>query len=291
MAQNRRFSSSSSWFFSFNLSRPYSGQGRPSGGVVIYCANKHSGQIKVWKQDLQSCSYLWLQCNRRIFQTDQPVFICGVYLPPAAATMYHHIISEELFDSLLMTTAEAFSNGHVILTGGFNARTGSLSDELDANLAEHVELPTDLHACSYQPPLRQSLDTTIDKFGHFLLQFCQASQLHILNGRITGDIPAQYTSHANAGHSCIDYFITSPGISSRAVSLVVQDMVSCSEHFPVLLTLHLPSIPSPSTAAVSQTPLLRYDPARVELFQAEFSDTELSQRLQQLSAEAGFQLL
>ena len=104
-----------------------------------------------------------------------------------------------------MAAAEASSNGHVLLAGDFNARTGSLSDELDPTLAEHVDLPSSLHTYSFQAPERQSLDTHVDNFGHLLLHFCQAGQLHILNGRVPGDVPAQFTSHANAGHSCIDY--------------------------------------------------------------------------------------
>ena len=208
--------------------------------------------------------------------------------------MYQQVTVEHLFDDLLTTAAEASNAGHVILTGDFNARTGSQSDELDTSLAAHVDLPLNVHAYSYDAPARQSLDSTVDRFGLLLLQFCQASQLYILNGRIQGDVPGRFTSHANAGKSCIDYFIASPGICTRTQSLLVDDMLPHSDHFPVVLTLDMPSALTPTNTVVPSTPLLRYDMIRTEQFQAQFSDIELGQQLSGLhhvSAEAGFQIL
>ena len=107
-------------------------------------------------------------------------------------------------------------------------------------MAKHVDLHSSPHSCSFQAPDRYSLDTHVDNFGHSLLQFCQASQLHILNGRMPGNVPAQFTSHANAGHTCVDYFIASPGIPCRAVKLAVQDTVPFLTHFHVSLTIEVP---------------------------------------------------
>ena len=85
------------------------------------------------------------------------------------------------------------------------------------------------------------LDRHVNAVGRHLLHFCQASGLHILNGCITGDTPARFTSHANAGHTVIDYFIASTHVCNKALHLKVQGIVASSDHYPVLLTLDMPT--------------------------------------------------
>ncbi len=53
---------------------------------------------------------------------------------------------------------------------------------------EHLDLPGDeeFDAFAYLAPPRQSLDACVNAFGHHLLHLCQASGLHILNGRVKG---------------------------------------------------------------------------------------------------------
>ncbi len=48
------------------------------------------------------------------------------------------------------------------------------------------------------------LDTHVNVFGRHLLHLCQAGGLHIFNGHTTGDTPALFTLHADAGHTVID---------------------------------------------------------------------------------------
>ena len=208
--------------------------------------------------------------------------------------MYQRTQPEDLFEDLLVASAEASSMGHVILAGDFNARTASLSDELDtADLPDFMDFPVDIHPCSYTAPVRQSLDLKHDTFGSLLLQFCCTSQFYILNGRIPGDVPAQFTSHANGGHSCIDYFIASPGLCNSAVNLKVHDIIATSDHFPVVLTLDLLTT-SAAKGYVSTCPVYWNDPARTELFQAAIADTDVGvhpDAFENLSAEAGFQVL
>ena len=151
----------------------------------------------------------------------------------------------------------------------------------------------------YQAPVRQSLDTQVNAFGRHLLHLCQASGLHILNGRTTGDTAAQFTSHANAGHTVIDYFIASAHLCNKALHLKVQGIIPSSDHYPVLLTLDMPTTLSVSSASVLPSPNLRYDNSRKESYVAQYIDgdgffTELGRQLadvQELSAPEGIQLL
>lgn len=192
-------------------------------------------------------------------------------------------------------------SGQVLLTGDFNARTAHLSDQFDDVLADHVDLPSNLEfdVSQYVAPLRQSCDKVFNDFGLLLLQLCQGARLSILNGRVQGDIPAQFTCHANAGGSVVDYFIASASICSRACSLQVQDMTPDSDHFPVVLSLDMPMAALTACTPSFHAPRLKYDSSRVESFQTQFADnegflTDLGSHLldvQGLSAEEGVQLL
>ena len=132
-----------------------------------------------------------------------------------------------LYQDLLAEAAEARVSGQVLLTGGFNARTAHLSDQVHDILADHVNLLSDhgFDVSQYAAPLRQSCDIVVNNFGLLLLQLCQGARLSILNGHAQGSIPAHYTCHVNADGSVVDYFIASAGICSRACSLQVQDMI------------------------------------------------------------------
>ena len=95
----------------------------------------------------------------------------------------------------LVSILAVFRLHHVechVITGDLNSRAGTLPGCLDPTLAEHLDLPVDAEfdAFLYQAPVRQSRDTHVNAFGRHLLKFCQASGLHILNARRTGDTPA-----------------------------------------------------------------------------------------------------
>lgn len=104
-----------------------------------------------------------------------------------------------------------------------------------------------------------------------LLQLCQGAKLSILNGRVQGDVPAHLTCHAHAG-SVIDYFVASSGVCNRACSLQVQDMTPDSDHYPVVLSLDMPTTVSTPCLPGFQAPKLEYDSSRVDSFQTQFAD-------------------
>ena len=144
-----------------------------------------------------------------------------IIFPPIGSGLYSRITIEELYQDLLLEVAQARVVGQVVITGDLTARTGTLPNCLDPTLAEHLDLPMDeeFDAFLYQAPVRQSLDTQVNAFGRHVLHLCQASGLQILNGRIPGDTPAQFTSHANAEHTVIDYFIASAHLCNKAFAL------------------------------------------------------------------------
>ena len=114
----------------------------------------------------------------------------------------------------------------------------------------------------------------MNKFGRTLLELCQATGLSILNGRVQGDVPARFTSHCNAGYSVIDYFIASADICQRTVRLEVHGILASSDHYPVQLTLDMPTLPPALPCHVPQTTTLKYDSSRTDAFNAQFMNSE-----------------
>ena len=166
-----------------------------------------------------------------------------------------HIHAAELYQDIFAEVAEARASDQVLLTGDSNARTAHVSDQFDDILADHVSLPSDseFDVSQYAAPLRQC-DTVVNVCGPLLLQLCQGARRSILNAQ--GDIPASYTCHANAGGSIVDYFIAA-GICSRACFLQVQDMTPDSDHYPVVLSLDMPTAAFTSCTPRFQAPRLK----------------------------------
>lgn len=85
-----------------------------------------------------------------------------------------------------------------------NARTGQNED-----FVNHHKFDVNFNIeNSYNLPLRNSKDISINARGNDLLDFCKASDYLIINGRKVGDIFGKHTSHQWNRSSLVDYLIT-----------------------------------------------------------------------------------
>ena len=82
----------------------------------------------------------------------------------------------------------------LIVSGDFNARISNL------NTIDGQALQLNSDNFYY----RESLDMTFNSRGNTLMQFMDERGLFVLNGRVLGDFPAQYTYVSNVGKSVID---------------------------------------------------------------------------------------
>ncbi|XP_067124847.1 uncharacterized protein [Centruroides vittatus] len=111
-----------------------------------------------------------------------------------------------------------------IIGGDFNARIGENTD---------TEFPQNYDNISGR---RTSKDKLLNMDGKVLLDFVQDSQLIILNGRLKGDIPAEFTFVSPNGKSTVDYVICSECMIDYCESLSVLEY-DLSDHFPIQLVL------------------------------------------------------
>ena len=64
------------FFFNINAKQPRCGRG--AGGIAVYCANKYSGKIKIWRQDLAFLTRIWLERDKSLFQCNEALLLCAV---------------------------------------------------------------------------------------------------------------------------------------------------------------------------------------------------------------------
>ena len=222
------------------VSRPWKhfASSRSSGGSACYVKNHLAAHVKRWKAS-PDASLLWLQLDTAL-GFDRDLYLCLTYIWPEASTHYHHPLAIDAFDALTEDVAEIYNmDGHVLLSGDFNARTANNDDFVhrdvyDALLPEEVPrylpLPDNIAK-------RQSCDDNCNAFGHRLLQLCQDANLLILNGRTSGDESGKLTCHTGAGHSAVDYFIASPLLLKNDRNLHVRDLMPESDHCPLTLAI------------------------------------------------------
>ena len=125
-----------------------------------------------------------------------------------------------------------------MLTGDFNARTGTLPDYIyqDASFPEHfIPLPPDYQSDNER--MRASQDEVINNYGRELLDLCISSRLRIVNGRHDQDSLGGFTCFSPRGNSVVDYSIVSPELMPSIAHFSVDALTPCSDHCPLSLDL------------------------------------------------------
>ena len=174
--------------------------GHAHGGVAAYIRNSvHTQNFRVWKQDAQH-GYFWLHFSN--FTPDKiDMYIACIYMRPQC------VDCDTTFSCLQddVATIQA-QNGHILIAGDLNARTGNLSDvlclESDHLPVHDIALETQLPRSI---PTRTNADGVINSQGRSLLSFCCTTDMFILNGRVHGDLAGNATCFAyNGGTSSVD---------------------------------------------------------------------------------------
>jgi hypothetical protein len=223
-------------------SREYLITGRAWGGLAVYIRDDLFPHICACKAR-PSSNTLWVKLRASAgFERDVYLGLC--YFPPHQSSHYSHTTSQsDPFENLKEDVDHYSREGHVILAGDFNARTGMLSDCLD----DCSDLDRFLGSAASHPPIpeRRNLDNSVNVFGRKLTSLCKESGLLICNGRLPGDESGAYTfqsantgSQGVGGQSLIDYFITDTDVFFGAVThLRVLPPPFIRDHLPIRLTL------------------------------------------------------
>ena len=174
-----------------------------SGGIVLAFRNYLKEHITIHETECKSV--LWFELSKNVTNFDNNLIVGIIYIPPENSKYS----SRELFTNIEMEMHELVKNGkHVILTGDFNARTGT---ELDIHefiydindrfyeIFENSHFNIDLENFH-----RNNMDAMVNPYGKLLLDMCKTNNLFIMNGRIGDDIEGHLTCKQS---SVVDYFI------------------------------------------------------------------------------------
>ena len=215
--------------------------GRSSGGIAL-------GFRTTFKKGIQLISYhtnfLWCKIDKNYFAIDQDIFLCAIYVPPRDSPYFNPNIFDDLENDIAYYSAEGF----IMLTGDFNARTGSALDFVDIDQNNHI--PGDNLFPKRNLRKRRNYDTHINEHGKSLLDICKSCDLRIVNGRTTGDSFGNITYHSPKGISTVDYFVVSHELLSLTENFIVKEPTIFSDHSQLICWLNI----SPSISPQTNTP-------------------------------------
>ena len=163
------------------------------------------------------------------------VFIGLFYISPESKK-----VKKNLWDILNEESKKFETLGDVIMVGDFNARTGHKNDFIqpDPFLEDLLDLPLANYGKSLPP--RNSEDSTVNKRGDELLDFCKTSEFAIVNGRKIGDLFGKYTSHQYNGSSAVDILLSSSNFLENISYFEVGHFTPwLSDHSPILADIKL----------------------------------------------------
>lgn len=188
-------------------------------------------------------------------------FICSVYLRPNVP-IYSAL---EAFEALITSIHDSFSDPKIVIGGDFNCRIENLG-ECDPNLTVN----TILH------PIRRSLDSEKPSAsGVVLMEFMAENGLHVLNGRVPGDIPGHFTFAGHQGRSVIDLIFTNFDCAEFVSNFTVDTTISSSDHFPINFLLSEQMSATVGPAEASQGPRLKWCPENAQTFSKYMEETTL----------------
>jgi hypothetical protein len=191
-----------------------------SGGISLLFSIGLESFISVEKRTKTS---LWCRIDSTILDSTKDLFIYGVYIPPERSSYY----DEEIFDDLENDIVYFSKKGNVMLLGDFNARTSKLEDFVSNKGNTFIN---DITETAFQPKIRESFDSYINKHGKNLIEICKNCNLRILNGRTLGDSFGKPTSHSKNGSSVVDYIICDQELTQSTENFIVKPPTYLSDH-------------------------------------------------------------
>ena len=141
---------------------------------------------------------IWIKLNSHTSIAREYIYIGTFYPSP---THKRNKNGTDLFITLNEEIKIFKSNTNIFIQGDFTGRISDCEDFIKHDKEDEIfgiENNTNL-------PTRNPENTFIDSRGRELLDICKTNDYIVLNGRKTGDVFGNYTSHQWNGSSVADY--------------------------------------------------------------------------------------
>ena len=153
-------------------------KGRYSGGISVYYRSVLKDHISIVDADRNGI--VWLKIDQNLFEFNENVFICNLYIPPKGSKVLRDR-DIDFLEQVEIGLERHGQMGKTFIIGDFNSRTAEITDilEIDKYLDEGTEVDnTDTDALNKvldSIPVRKNKDKVIDRYGKKLLSFCKAT--------------------------------------------------------------------------------------------------------------------
>ena len=185
------------------------GAKRSSSGVALYY-KQHFSDLVSFELSHDDC-ILWIKISFSKLGDDKDVLLCGCYNVHSGSSRYAE--SPDIME-ILSNDLRDFNNVYgdtcdTVITGDFNARTGTLPDYIVNDTVDYFPLPDDYQVDDIGETKRSSKDNKHPNAqGNALLQFCKMHGHRIVNGRTGSDKGVgEFTCINIQGKSVVDYVI------------------------------------------------------------------------------------
>lgn len=135
----------------------------------------------------------------------------------------------------------------IVLAGDFNARIGNMN-QVDSEILAGTRLTEE----------RQSKDKLVNKRGEKLTELMENYGIIVLNGRLDGDIPGEYTFVDKKGVSTVDLVWVNILMANDIRELKVTEKSLHSDHLPLRLQLEGYEQEEPEQNEVEETTIKKY---------------------------------
>lgn len=240
----------------FNYFRKYKHKNakRNSGGIVVYVKNEICGGITVVRNHYDSI--IWLKIDKNFFKLKNDIYLCGLYFWSDDSPI-NNIIDTNLFDVLSDDIFYFESLGKILIAGDFNCRAGDRPDYI-----LHDNIIRDLDPDDYlndEGSGRASQDKICNGRGIRLLDFCKATNMRIMNGRLGIDNSnGAYTYFCRNTCSTIDYLLARDIDYKLLRNFSVGHFNQFSDHAPLLFDILIHNKINPSRSHSSGSSYVQY---------------------------------
>lgn len=227
-------------------------RGRGSGGLLTLIKNGLDFE------PLGTCDQ-W--CCIKVNLCDCSVFICSVYFNQKVTMS----LALESLQALITDIYDSYNHPRIIIGGDFNCRIKTLGD-CDENLTVDSILYPERRSLDFENPSTRSVE---------LMDFMTGNGFLVLNGRVPGDVPAQFTFVGHQGRSVIDLVFINNECVPIVSDFVVDMSVTSSEHFPVVLTLGEQNQGQADSCRAPHGARLKWNPANIETYSRYLEEANL----------------
>jgi len=208
-------------------------QGRSSGGMLIWFKSQLVQSIEIVKKGENN---MWLKIKKQTILTPQNLFLCAIYIPPIESPYFN----QDTFSDLENEISHFQTQGHVMICGDLNSRTGDRHDFVSTEGDDFIT-GDNIHFPTYSP--RQNYDKSTNVHGKEVLRLCRSLGLYIVNGRLRGDSLGRYTYSSALGSSSVDYAITDLNLNFLR-AFTVKPLTPLSDHSQITVYLYRTETPN-----------------------------------------------